>query len=75
MSLIVQVLIAYETELAAIMAEAAKSDDIHQLIQAYFVFRLATPEKHLLFERLENKLAATTRRTLSPLLCPLIFYS
>lgn len=70
--LIVQVLIAYEMELAAIMAEAAKSDDIHQLIQAYFVFRLATPEKHLLFERLENKLAAT-RRTLRPYFARLYF--
>jgi AcrR family transcriptional regulator len=57
--LILQVLIAYETELATVMAEAVKSQDIHQLIQSYFVFRLASPEKHLLFERLENKLAAT----------------
>ena len=70
--LILHVLIAYETELAAVMAEAVKSQDIHQLIQSYFVFRLASPEKHLLFERLENKLAAT-RRTLRPYFARLYF--
>ena len=70
--LILQVLIAYEMELATVMAEAVKSQDIHQLIQSYFVFRLASPEKHLLFERLENKLAAT-RRTLRPYFARLYF--
>jgi AcrR family transcriptional regulator len=71
--LILQLLIAYESELATVMAEAVKSHDIHQLIQSYFVFRLASPEKHLLFERLENKLAATTTH-LTPLFCALVFY-
>jgi AcrR family transcriptional regulator len=42
--LILHVLIAYETELAAVMAEAVKSQDIHQLIQSYFVFRLPRPK-------------------------------
>ena len=70
--LILQLLIAYESELAVTMLEAAKSDDIAQIIQAYFSFRLSAPEKHLLFERLENKLAAT-RRTLRPYFARLYF--
>lgn len=70
--LILHVLIAYEQELALIMHDAVKTDDIHQIAQAYFSFRLATPEKHLLFERLENKLAAT-RRTLRPYFARLYF--
>ncbi|PTQ89363.1 TetR/AcrR family transcriptional regulator [Agitococcus lubricus] len=70
--LILQLLIAYETELATTLFEAAKSNDLAQIIQAYFSFRLATPEKHLLFERLENKLAAT-RRTLRPYFARLYF--
>ena len=70
--LILQLLIAYETELATAMLEVAKTDDMAQVIQAYFSFRLAAPEKHLLFERLENKLAAT-RRTLRPYFARLYF--
>lgn len=70
--LIVQLLIAYEQELALMMSDAIKTDDIHQIAQAYFSFRLASPEKHLLYERLENKLAAT-RRTLRPYFARLYF--
>ncbi len=70
--LILQVLIAYESELALVMAEAVKSQSIHQLIQSYVAFRLSDPEKHLLYERLENKLAAT-RRTLRPYFARLYF--
>ena len=54
------------------MLDAAKSDDMAQIIQAYFSLRLSAPEKHLLFERLENKLAAT-RRTLRPYFARLYF--
>ncbi len=70
--LILQLLIAYEHELAATLQAAASSGDIGRIVQAYFAFRLSSPEKHLLFERLENKLAAT-RRTLRPFFARLYF--
>ncbi|HEX5361791.1 MAG TPA: TetR/AcrR family transcriptional regulator [Fluviicoccus sp.] len=70
--MILQLLIAYETGLAEEMQRAIATGDVPQVVQAYFTYRLTSPEKHLLFERLENRLAAT-RRTLRPYFARLYF--
>lgn len=70
--LILQLLIAYESGLAEELHRAIATGDVTQVVQAYFTYRLSAPEKHLLFERLENRLAAT-RRTLRPYFARLYF--
>lgn len=70
--LILQLLIVYETEVAEVVQKAATEGDLSHIVRAYFRFRLSAPEKHLLYERLENRLAAT-RRTLRPYFARLYF--
>jgi AcrR family transcriptional regulator len=70
--LILQLLIAYEAGLAEEMHRAIATGEVTQVVQAYFTYRLSSPEKHLLYERLENRLAAT-RRTLRPYFARLYF--
>ncbi|MFM6992272.1 MAG: TetR/AcrR family transcriptional regulator, partial [Rhodoferax sp.] len=70
--LILQLLIAYEAGLGEEVHRAVATGDVAQVVQAYFTYRLSSPEKHLLYERLENRLAAT-RRTLRPYFARLYF--
>ncbi len=52
--LILQLLIAYEAGLAEEMHRAIATGEVTQVVQAYFTYRLSSPEKHLLYERLET---------------------